>query len=397
MWWPRQRDAGSSQGKCGARNKSVPQKTKGGSSKCDWSPLRPASAAFGTWTHGFDISLPALPPLPSPFPSPSHEATKDAGRHLSPQKRKANHHRRRPSSSAGKGKAAPAQSQHLRSAAILARGTDWISSKAAARPSTVGGAPSASWPWNEDRDHVPPRSPQKARSNSLPQLRKGEGHEEIEVLKLRHALNLPKEAMSQACDLFQRHADQPNMGSGLLKDRCLTKSGFTKVWCEMTHQDPATERDVPPQILSAFRHARIGQVWGLDFSQFAIWYSSNYFSEDVSLDKDGQKLRSIARKHSMHHADVERYQQIFNTFVRDGSGAIDASEFEKLLCKCTKVPDSIGLPAARVKHLWQIADEDGDHDINFEEFLTFYKRYLCTDSTGFEEFYRFGGHRAVSA
>jgi len=222
-------------------------------------------------------------------------------------------------------------------------------------------------------------------------------HEDVDLFKLRQELNMPREAMSQACDLFRRHADQPNMDSGLLKDRRLTKTGFTRVWAEMTHQDEGTETDVPPKILlEAFKHAGNSQGQCLEFSQFATWFSSRYFSEDVSLDRGRRRLRSIARKYSMHHGDVETYKEIFASFDRDGSGTIDPDEFEELLCQCTKVPSSIGLPAARVKNLWQVADEDGNQEISFDEFLTFYRKYLGTDSTGFEDFYRFGGRPVVA-
>lgn len=210
---------------------------------------------------------------------------------------------------------------------------------------------------------------------------------------------MPREAMSQARDLFLKHANQLSLGSCLLKDRRLTKTGFVKIWFEMTHQDEGTEADVPPQIfLEAFRHASKGQNQGLqlDFSQFATWFSSRYFSEDVSLDRPRRKLRSIARKHSIHHCDVETYNQIFASFDKDGSATIDRAEFEKLLYQCTKVPSDIGLPAARMENLWRVADEDGDQEINFEEFLTFYNKYLGTDSTGFEDFYRFGSRPVVA-
>lgn len=98
----------------------------------------------------------------------------------------------------------------------------------------------------------------------------------------------------------------------------------------------------------------------------------------------------------MHHGDVEKYKQIFASFDKDGSGTIDPAEFEELLYQCTKVPSDIGLPAARMKNLWRDADEDGNQEINFEEFLTFYSKYLGTDSTGFEDFYRFGNRPVVS-
>jgi len=108
-------------------------------------------------------------------------------------------------------------------------------------------------------------------------------------------------------------------------------------------------------------------------------------------------LRRIARKHSVHHSDVERYKSIFNRFDKDGSGTIDCSEFEELLCTCTKSDQSIGLPEARVKNLWQLADLDGSNEIDFEEFLEFYTKYLGTESRGFEDFYRVGRRPALAA
>lgn len=176
-------------------------------------------------------------------------------------------------------------------------------------------------------------------------------------------------------------------------DLRLTTAGFKRMWLELTHQELEGDIDVAQDVLDeAFRHTEDHGIDGekrLNFNQFAIWFSSCYFREDVSLDEEAKKVRKLARKHSIHHADVERYKRIFHSFDGDGSGTIDCSEFEKLLCICTKVPKSIGLPAARVKHLWQIADADGDQEITFDEFLTFYTKYLTIDSTGFEEFYRF--------
>lgn len=191
--------------------------------------------------------------------------------------------------------------------------------------------------------------------------------------------------MSHALELFRRHAD-PAKGSASFTERRLTEAGFARIWAELTGEE---EEELPPKVLAeAFRHAT--QARELYFSQFAVWFSSRCFSEDVSLDKESKHLRSIARKHSMHHTQVEHYKQIFQRFDKDGDGTIDSNEFEELLCTCIKAPSSIGLPAARVKHLWQVADEDANNEIDFEEFLEFYAKYLGVDSHGFEDFYRFG-------
>jgi len=200
----------------------------------------------------------------------------------------------------------------------------------------------------------------------------------------------------QAQDLFRMHAKPAATETGLFKDRRLTEDGFAKVWFEMTGQEGEAEDAIALQILAeAFMHA--GDSRELDFAQFATWFSSRCFCEDVSLDKERKQMRRIALKHSLHHSEVESYKHMFNRFDTDNSGTIDSNEFAELLCTCIKAPASIGLPAARMKNLWQIADQDGDHEIDFEEFLTFYTKYLGTDSTGFEDFYHFGKLSAQSA
>jgi hypothetical protein len=202
------------------------------------------------------------------------------------------------------------------------------------------------------------------------------------------------EAMLQACDLFRRHADNP---TGSLQDGILRRPGFTKVWFEMTHRDSSDGAVLPTEIWKeALRHAGQG-IGGLDFGRFATWFSSRYFCEDVSLDRPKRRLRSVARQYSMHHDDVETYKRLFSKFDTDGNGTIDRQEFEKLLYQCTKIPEEFGLPADRIKHFWQVADDDGSQEIEFEEFLTFYTTYLGTDSTGFKDFYRPRGRPSVSA
>jgi hypothetical protein len=201
------------------------------------------------------------------------------------------------------------------------------------------------------------------------------------------------EAMLQARDLFRKHADNPTES---LRDGILRKPGFSKLWLEMTHRVSDAGAKVPFELWEeALRHAGQSTIRGLDFGQFATWFSSRYFCEDVSLDRPRRKLRSIARQYSMNHGDVEKYKQMFNSFDTDGNGTIDREEFEKLLHQCTRIPDDMKLPAARLKHFWNVADDDGDGDVQFDEFLTFYTTYLGTCSTGFEDFYRPKGRPSV--
>jgi len=113
--------------------------------------------------------------------------------------------------------------------------------------------------------------------------------EEPEISDLRRALNLPDEILLQAQDLFQMHAKPAPMARGLFKDRRLTEAGFAKVWFEMTGQEGEAEDAIALQILAeAFMHA--GDSRELDFAQFATWFSSRCFCEDVSQCRHVQHL-----------------------------------------------------------------------------------------------------------
>lgn len=363
---------------------TVPHKSKSLTSKRAWSPSQWSQnrdGCLGLKSLGLSLSG-SLPALPSPFPSPAAKTReKNVGfGQFSPIKSRkemwshgASAAKRQGVPSLGNGMPGPVH--RLQSAAFLAGAVDWIGSK------------------TSKVRCLSPVSPYRRRKSRSLHPKGKSALQKAGVTELRHELNLPKDAMLQALDLFQKHA-KSTTGDTPVKERRLTEAGFVNVWSEMTGKCDQAESDVPPKILAeAFRDA--AQSRELEFSQFAVWFSSRWFCEDVSLDKESKEIRSMARRHAMHHTKVENYKQLFNRFDKDGNGTIDSNEFEELLCTCTKVPSSIGLSASRLKQLWQNADKDGDEEIDFEEFLTFYTRYLGEDSTGFEDYYKFGARQVA--
>jgi len=156
------------------------------------------------------------------------------------------------------------------SAALLARGADWISGKtdnmaqfvnpnrvapftptsgkrAQSAPHLLGAemnqlrAQVEKFPRKvAEVDHFPLKVSDvedvPLKSSAAAHKREGAALEN-EIAELRRSLNLPKDAMSQAVELFQKHADKPDKESSLLKNRWLTKIGFAKVWFEMTGQE----------------------------------------------------------------------------------------------------------------------------------------------------------------
>jgi len=137
----------------------------------------------------------------------------------------------------------------------------------------------------------------------------------------------------------------------------------------------------------AFRDADKDGSSEIHFGDVAVWISSRSFSEVLNLTPEQINMRDLARQYDMTYAQVEQYKKCFDTFDCDGSGAIDRGEFEPLLSKCARLPKGAALPQQRTQTLWRLADLDGSHELDFQEFLVFYKRYF--DGNGFENMYRF--------
>lgn len=301
----------------------------------------------------------------------------------------------------------------LKSAAFLARGTDYICSNFDApgtKPTGRGLPRSSSTPAmpkrrdlgkpgeaiREGTDYL--RSSIAApEGNAKPAIHKRSplgskldeaDSEDQKVRDLARTLNLPRDDMAAACDLFKRHAEISGATSFL--DGRLTEERFAGVLREITGRKDWG--DLSPDFTNVkFRRADKNSGGALDFSDFAIWFSSRSFYEDFNLDAGQRSLRKLARKYDMPYSEVEQYKKSFDHFDTDQSGAIQKTEFQHLLCKLSKVPESIGIPPARVQELWSDADVDKHGDIDFREFLLFYRKYFDTrggGGAGFEDYYR---------
>merc|ERR1719379_2467509 len=130
----------------------------------------------------------------------------------------------------------------------------------------------------------------------------------------------------------------------------------------------------------------------VDFDEFAIWYSSWGFQQELLLSPTQIRTRDFARKYDLSIAEVDSVHSMFRVFDEDGSGEIEFKEFEKLLYKLMKVPKDVELPATRLQHFWREIDADGSGSVCFAEFLQWYIKYF--DMTGLskispmEQFYQ---------
>mmetsp|Transcript_42052 Transcript_42052/g.118912 ORF Transcript_42052/g.118912 Transcript_42052/m.118912 type:complete len:401 (-) Transcript_42052:347-1549(-) len=284
--------------------------------------------------------------------------------------------------------------------AILARQTDWISDFCGHEADALGRLALGPRKAPQLGSTFPPPRPGRlsklespVHGQSLPVLhnipRMAAGSEEQQVSSLAAMLNLPLERASSAYRLFKDHADSPGEGASLVDESRLTKTQFGKLACAMTGCH--SEDDLPAGIVDdAFKSADKDGGGEIDFSEFAIWFTANSFSERLTLDAGQRALRKLARTYSMSYAQVDQYKQHFDKFDLDRSGMIESDEFQNLLCKCAKIPAS-GLAHSRVQQLWRAADADGSGEVDFEEFLVFYRKYFdvaAGEGAGFENFYR---------
>lgn len=264
MWWSKEKHLDNGPQNAVTRCASAPTTSRRPKRKISWQSFKPAT--IGSRRHEFEVV--ALPPLPSPFPSPSHSAVKsctDLSRSFPLQRCRARRARDRPATSSGISTRKLAQQEQLQNAAFIARERDWISSHPAegkvrcreTQPASQRSSPASTCRTSGLRDESNSRSvtstqQKEQRAISVPRFAGSREdvpltREGVEVLKLRHVLNMSREAMSQAYSLFSKHAE--NTTTGLLKDRQLTMAGFKRLWLELVHPDLEDCCDVPREVL----------------------------------------------------------------------------------------------------------------------------------------------------
>lgn len=220
-----------------------------------------------------------------------------------------------------------------------------------------------------------------------------ETREAEQLQRVARHLNVPLEMITNAYDCFARHATAPEAEPAaprpsLLQEGRLSKEQFKNVVRDLL--ECVSEDMIDVLVKEAFRDADKDGSSEINFGDVAVWISSRSFSEVFNLTPEQIKMRDLARQHDVTYAQVEQYKKCFDTFDCDGSGAIDKGEFEALLSKCARLPKGTVLSQHRTQTLWRFADLDGSHELDFQEFLVFYKRYF--DGAGFENMYNTTRH-----
>ncbi|CAK0854377.1 unnamed protein product [Prorocentrum cordatum] len=206
-----------------------------------------------------------------------------------------------------------------------------------------------------------------------------------EICRLRREMMIPLESMQAAMRLFREHATVPAEGV-LFTDGALTKANLASIMRKLAGSDNA---DIESRwVDSAFKLADKDRDGSISFEEFALWFSSRSFDEDLNLDGQELELRKLSRELDLPSSVVEKYKSHFDAFDTDGSGTMCRDEFYEMMLKCLKIPRHIGLPAARLQQLWCAADADDDGEISFTEFVAFFSKYFPQGgASGMDQYY----------
>jgi len=90
---------------------------------------------------------------------------------------------------------------------------------------------------------------------------------------------------------------------------------------------------------------------------------------------DPEEMRALARRHQMVFQEVMKYRAIFDDLDYKAKDVISRQQFEKLIYGCTMSPKRARLPKARLLELWKAADVGERDEIDFEEFIAFYRKH----------------------
>lgn len=144
-----------------------------------------------------------------------------------------------------------------------------------------------------------------------------------------------------------------------------------------------------------------GATWeegetGMDLLKFLTWFANYGFSDDMLLSGEAKWLCCLSRQFQISRLEVENIKRHFDTFDEDGNGNIDMQEFTKLMKKLLKVPNDLELPPMRIRHYWSQIDTDDSGIVGFHEFLEWWINYFGKSiSSGraalakpFEDFYK---------
>lgn len=187
----------------------------------------------------------------------------------------------------------------------------------------------------------------------------------IEAQKYQKQYNVPLEWIMSARDIFDRY--------DLTGDGKLDLEEFELLLRSMLKEQYSNVKEMPRELFARADRSADGEI---DFSEFLQWFTMHAFLEKMLMPPAQQKVRGLARKWEIPLDVVEHIHKEFCRYDTDSSGSIEYEEFKKLLYTLLKIPTGLDLPNSRVVAFWKEIDIDGSGYVDFEEFLSWYRRYF---------------------
>eukprot|EP00929_Paragymnodinium_shiwhaense_P068278 TRINITY_DN34312_c0_g2_i3.p1 TRINITY_DN34312_c0_g2~~TRINITY_DN34312_c0_g2_i3.p1 ORF type:complete len:660 (-),score=146.82 TRINITY_DN34312_c0_g2_i3:285-2264(-) len=133
---------------------------------------------------------------------------------------------------------------------------------------------------------------------------------------------------------------------------------------------------IPDFLLARLSTSRPGLV---NFEEYVVWCRSVAYEESLLVvDPKERQLRQLARDKGYLLPDVEKVKEVFDKFDSDKSDAIDEEEFGHAIRVLLKVRNPADISEGKLKRFWREVDCDGSGEICFEEFLSWYFRFMTT-------------------
>ena len=148
------------------------------------------------------------------------------------------------------------------------------------------------------------------------------------VPELSHRVGLPQQVAKEAAHFFQRFAEIPK--GGTIFDGKLQISQLTQVLVALCDVSDASELD-KKFVDRAFRAADRDSGGYIDIEEFAIWYSSFCFAEEVTVRPQVRQTRELARQMGLEIWAIEKFRVAFDKYDADGSGEIEFDEFSDMV------------------------------------------------------------------
>ncbi|CAE7351850.1 unnamed protein product [Symbiodinium sp. CCMP2592] len=213
--------------------------------------------------------------------------------------------------------------------------------------------------------------------------------------ELARAVGLPVQVAKEAASLFRRFGNIPSKGS--LFQGKLQMSRLPEVLvalCDVTEISEISKAFVDWALKAADRDSSSS----MDVQEFAIWYSSFCFAEEVTVKPEVRETRELARQMGLEIGQIEQFKVAFDRYDEDGSGEIEFEEFSNMVQELLKIPHGQELPHDRLMTMWRSADMQQKGCLDFREFCFFYFRMGATGqgSDPIADYYRNVRHVPVA-